>query len=129
MSIVNCHLSNAQIKLVNKANKVITSYNFLSALYKRDMKCSTPPTTSHLFKHFFTYFLKKTSLTKMAQKSKVLVIGGTGYIGKFVVEASAKAGHPTYALVRDETLSNPAKAPIIDNFKSLGVNLVAVCYT
>lgn len=61
----------------------------------------------------------------MAQKSKVLVIGGTGYIGKFVVEASAKAGHPTYALVRDETLSNPAKASIIDNFKSLGVNLVA----
>uniref|UniRef100_A0A803NN41 NmrA-like domain-containing protein n=1 Tax=Cannabis sativa TaxID=3483 RepID=A0A803NN41_CANSA len=32
------------------------------------------------------------------EKSKVLIIGGTGYIGKFVVEASAKAGHPTFAL-------------------------------
>ncbi|KAK9942513.1 hypothetical protein M0R45_008175 [Rubus argutus] len=37
----------------------------------------------------------------MAQtKSKILFIGGTGYIGKFIVEASAKAGHPTFALVR-----------------------------
>lgn len=61
----------------------------------------------------------------MAEKSKILVIGGTGYIGKFIVEASAKEGHPTYALVRDETLSNPAKASIIDNFKTLGVNLVS----
>ncbi|KAF4357262.1 hypothetical protein F8388_002770 [Cannabis sativa] len=32
------------------------------------------------------------------EKSKVLIIGGTGYIGKFVVEASVKAGHPTFAL-------------------------------
>lgn len=61
----------------------------------------------------------------MAQKSKILVIGGTGYIGKFVVEASAKEGHPTYALVRNETLSNPAKASVLDNFKTLGVNLVS----
>ncbi|KAI3762827.1 hypothetical protein L1987_53269 [Smallanthus sonchifolius] len=38
-----------------------------------------------------------------AEKSKILVIGGTGYIGKFVVEASVKAGHPTFALVREST--------------------------
>ncbi|KAF8027287.1 hypothetical protein BT93_E0252 [Corymbia citriodora subsp. variegata] len=60
----------------------------------------------------------------MAEKSKVLVIGGTGYIGKFIVEASAKSGHPTFALVREPTLSNPAKAKIVEGFKSLGVNLV-----
>ncbi|XP_074286175.1 phenylcoumaran benzylic ether reductase POP1-like [Silene latifolia] len=60
----------------------------------------------------------------MAEKSKILVIGGTGYIGKFIVEASAKAGHSTFALVRNETLSSPAKASIIDNFKSLGVHLL-----
>nr|ACU19100.1 unknown [Glycine max] len=57
-------------------------------------------------------------------KSKILFIGGTGYIGKFIVEASAKAGHPTFLLVRESTLSNPAKSPLIDNFKGLGVNLV-----
>ncbi|KAL6011355.1 Phenylcoumaran benzylic ether reductase Betv6 [Asimina triloba] len=60
----------------------------------------------------------------MAEKSKILIIGGTGYIGKFVVEASAKAGHPTYVLVRESTASNPDKAKIIENFKNHGVNLV-----
>ncbi|XP_022972504.1 isoflavone reductase-like protein [Cucurbita maxima] len=61
----------------------------------------------------------------MASKSKILVVGGTGYIGKFIVEASAKAGNPTYALVRDATVSDPAKSPIINNFKNLGVNIVS----
>ncbi|KAJ8763543.1 hypothetical protein K2173_002426 [Erythroxylum novogranatense] len=60
----------------------------------------------------------------MAEKSNILVIGGTGYIGKFIVEASAKAGHPTYALMRDSTLSSPDKSQIVSNFKSLGVKLV-----
>ncbi|KAI5577295.1 hypothetical protein POPTR_009G118100v4 [Populus trichocarpa] len=56
--------------------------------------------------------------------SKILFIGGTGYIGKFIVEASAKAGHPTFVLVRESTLSNPAKSVVIDNFKNLGVNFL-----
>ncbi|KAI6707450.1 hypothetical protein NL676_010412 [Syzygium grande] len=60
----------------------------------------------------------------MAEKNKVLVIGGTGYIGKFIVEASAKSGHPTFALVRESTLSNPAKAKIVEGFEGLGVNFV-----
>ncbi|KAJ8442000.1 hypothetical protein Cgig2_020145 [Carnegiea gigantea] len=59
-----------------------------------------------------------------AEKSKILVIGGTGYIGKYIVEASAKEGHPTFALVRQQTLSNPAKTTIIDKFKNLGVILL-----
>lgn len=57
----------------------------------------------------------------MAEKSKILIIGGTGYIGKFIVQASAKAGHPTFLLVRESTLSNPAKSQIIENFNNLGV--------
>ncbi|GKV21143.1 hypothetical protein SLEP1_g31151 [Rubroshorea leprosula] len=60
----------------------------------------------------------------MSEKSKVLVIGGTGYLGKFIVEAAAKAGHPTTILVREATLSNPAKSNIIQNFKNLGVNFL-----
>ncbi|XP_044509607.1 phenylcoumaran benzylic ether reductase Pyrc5-like [Mangifera indica] len=60
----------------------------------------------------------------MATKSKILFIGGTGYIGKFIVEASAKAGHPTFVLVRESTLTSPAKSKIIENFKSLGVNFI-----
>lgn len=60
----------------------------------------------------------------MAEMSKILVIGGTGYIGKFIVAASAKSGHPTFALIREGTTSISAKANLIDNFKNLGVNLV-----
>ncbi|XP_022135641.1 isoflavone reductase-like protein [Momordica charantia] len=61
----------------------------------------------------------------MAGKSRVLVVGSTGYIGKFIVEASAKAGHPTYALVRDSALSDPAKSQIIQRFNSFGVTIVS----
>ncbi|TKY75401.1 Isoflavone reductase protein [Spatholobus suberectus] len=59
-----------------------------------------------------------------SSKSKILCIGGTGYIGKFIVEASAKAGYTTFVLVRESTISNPSKSPIINKFKNLGVNLV-----
>ncbi|KAL6207447.1 hypothetical protein ACLB2K_018405 [Fragaria x ananassa] len=58
------------------------------------------------------------------QKSKILVIGGTGYIGKFIVEASAKANHPTFALVRETTVNDPAKGKLIQKFKNLGVTLL-----
>lgn len=61
----------------------------------------------------------------MAQeKSKILVVGGTGYIGKFVVEASAKAGHPTFALVRESTVTDPVKGKLVESFKNSGVTLV-----
>ncbi|KAK3419446.1 phenylcoumaran benzylic ether reductase POP1 [Eucalyptus grandis] len=62
--------------------------------------------------------------SKMAEMSRVLVIGGAGYIGKFIVKACAKSGHPTFVLETESTLSNPANAEIIKGFKSLGVNLV-----
>ena len=62
----------------------------------------------------------------MAQNLKVLIIGGTGYIGKFIVQASAKAGHPTYALIRKSSLGSSAKSQIINHFKSLGVNFLFV---
>ncbi|XP_038716080.1 phenylcoumaran benzylic ether reductase Betv6-like [Tripterygium wilfordii] len=60
----------------------------------------------------------------MAEISKVLVIGGTGYIGKHVVEESAKSGHPTFALVRESSVSDPVKGKLIENFKSLGVTIL-----
>ncbi|KAM4070307.1 hypothetical protein ACJW30_12G155900 [Castanea mollissima] len=61
----------------------------------------------------------------MTQKSKILIIGGTGYVGKFVVEASVKAGHPTFALVRESTLLfDPVKGKLAQKFKNLGVTLL-----
>ncbi|XP_047957141.1 isoflavone reductase-like protein [Salvia hispanica] len=55
---------------------------------------------------------------------KILIIGGTGYIGKFIVEASAKSGHPTFALLREATLSDPTKAQLIHSFKNSGVTIL-----
>ena len=63
----------------------------------------------------------------MAAKSKILVLGGTSYIGKFIVMASVEAGHPTFALVRESTLSHPEKSKLIQSFKSFGVTLLYVC--
>ncbi|XP_076960696.1 phenylcoumaran benzylic ether reductase Pyrc5-like [Bidens hawaiensis] len=60
----------------------------------------------------------------MAQKSKILIIGGTGYIGKFIVEASAKEGNPTYVLVRESAITHPEKSKLIDNFKTLGATIL-----
>ncbi|XP_059637198.1 phenylcoumaran benzylic ether reductase Betv6-like [Cornus florida] len=60
----------------------------------------------------------------VAEKSKILIIGGTGYIGKFIVEASVKAGHPTFALVRESTVSDPVKGKLMDSFKNAGVTLL-----
>ncbi|CAL1353536.1 unnamed protein product [Linum trigynum] len=60
----------------------------------------------------------------MVEKSKNLFIGGTGYIGKYLVEASAQSGHPTFLLVRESTLSNPEKSTVIGKFKTLGVRFL-----
>lgn len=56
--------------------------------------------------------------------SKVLVVGATGYIGQHVVTASTKLGHPTFALVRSTTSSDPAKAALLKSFKDAGATLV-----
>lgn len=63
----------------------------------------------------------------MAEKSKILIIGGTGYIGKFVIQASVNAGHPTFALVRESTVADPVKGKLIQDFKNSGVTLIYVC--
>nr|B2WSN0.1 RecName: Full=Eugenol synthase 2; Short=CbEGS2 [Clarkia breweri]ABR24114.1 eugenol synthase 2 [Clarkia breweri] len=60
----------------------------------------------------------------MGSKSKILIIGGTGYIGKFIVEASVKEGHPTFALVRETTVSDPVKGKLVEKFQNLGVSLL-----
>ncbi|KAL5557320.1 hypothetical protein UlMin_039556 [Ulmus minor] len=62
----------------------------------------------------------------MAEKSKILVIGGTGYFGKFIVKASANTGHPTFALVRETTAASTQKLELIESFNKSGVTLVHV---
>ncbi|KAL1546757.1 eugenol synthase 6 [Salvia divinorum] len=55
---------------------------------------------------------------------KILIIGGTGHMGKFVVEASAKSGHPTFALLRELSLSDPAKSQLVEGWKNSGVTIL-----
>ncbi|GAB4847447.1 Eugenol synthase 1 [Ancistrocladus abbreviatus] len=60
----------------------------------------------------------------MSAKSRILIIGGSGYIGKYIAEASAKAGHPTFALLREATISNPSKSSLIQSFRNHGILMI-----
>ncbi|RZC48160.1 hypothetical protein C5167_041106 [Papaver somniferum] len=57
-------------------------------------------------------------------KSKVLVVGGTGYIGKRIVKESLKQGHPTYVLRRPEIGLDIDKLQMLMSFKKKGARLI-----
>jgi uncharacterized protein YbjT (DUF2867 family) len=67
-------------------------------------------------------------------KSRILIIGGTGHLGKFIVAASARAGHPTSALVRATAPPPPAtggggsssRARLLQSFRDAGVTILQV---
>lgn len=59
-----------------------------------------------------------------SEKSKILILGGTGYIGKFIVAASAKLGHPTFLLVRPSTASDPSKLAFLDGITGAEVKVI-----
>ncbi|XP_021833163.1 isoflavone reductase homolog [Prunus avium] len=58
------------------------------------------------------------------EKSKVLVVGGTGYLGRRIVSASLSRGHPTYVLQRPEISLDIDKIQILLAFKKQGAHLV-----
>jgi uncharacterized protein YbjT (DUF2867 family) len=62
----------------------------------------------------------------MANRSKILIIGGTGYIGRHISKASLALGHPTFLLVREATASNPEKAKLLESFKASGAIILHV---
>ncbi|XP_059642384.1 isoflavone reductase homolog [Cornus florida] len=57
-------------------------------------------------------------------KSKVLVVGGTGYIGSRIVKASLAQGHETYVLQRPEIGLDMDKLQILLSFKKHGAHLI-----
>ncbi|XP_071693140.1 isoflavone reductase homolog [Rutidosis leptorrhynchoides] len=57
-------------------------------------------------------------------KSKVLIVGGTGYIGNRIVKESLAQGHPTYILMRRELGYEIEKVQMLLSFKSKGAHLV-----
>ncbi|KAL1316451.1 hypothetical protein HN51_068642 [Arachis hypogaea] len=71
----------------------------------------------------------------MAEETKILVLGPTGAIGRHIVWASVKAGHPTFALVRKNaaaipkptliTAANPeSKEQLLESYQKSGVTLL-----
>ncbi|XP_042510964.1 isoflavone reductase homolog [Macadamia integrifolia] len=65
----------------------------------------------------------------MALKSKVLVVGGTGYLGKRIVKASLAQGHPTYVLQRPEIGLDIDKLQMLMSFKELGAHLIEASFS
>ncbi|PWA67758.1 bifunctional pinoresinol-lariciresinol reductase 2 [Artemisia annua] len=60
----------------------------------------------------------------MDLRSKVLIIGGTGYLGKRLVKASLEQGHETYVLRRPEIGVDIEKIQMLLGFKKQGARLV-----
>ncbi|KAL6992938.1 Isoeugenol synthase 1, partial [Sarracenia purpurea var. burkii] len=55
------------------------------------------------------------------EKSKILIFGATGYLGKYLVRASVSMGHPTFAYLRPiKPNSDPFKLQLHQEFQSLG---------
>lgn len=63
-----------------------------------------------------------------SEKSKILIFGATGYLGKYMVKASVSAGHQTSIYVRPiKPNGDPSKLELHKQFESLGVTIFQVC--
>ncbi|KAK4365795.1 hypothetical protein RND71_013675 [Anisodus tanguticus] len=62
-------------------------------------------------------------------KSKVLVVGGTGYMGKRIVKASLAQQHTTYILQRPEIGLDIDKLQMLLSFKEQGARLVEASFS
>lgn len=60
----------------------------------------------------------------MANSSRVLIVGGTGYIGRRLVKASLALGHPTFVLIRPEVGFDIEKVHMLLSFKQAGAKLL-----
>jgi len=60
--------------------------------------------------------------------NRILIIGGTGYIGKYMAKASVSLGYPTYVLVRPSTAAAPDsfKEILLQEFKDIGIHILQV---
>ncbi|XP_062165465.1 eugenol synthase 1-like [Alnus glutinosa] len=59
------------------------------------------------------------------EKSKILIFGGTGYIGNYLAKASCLLGHPTYVYARPLTpKTTPSKLELHKELHSMGATFV-----
>ncbi|KAF5751775.1 hypothetical protein HS088_TW02G00793 [Tripterygium wilfordii] len=58
------------------------------------------------------------------EKSKILVFGATGYLGRYMVKASVSLGHPTYVYVRPiKSKTDTVKLAVHKELESIGVTI------
>ncbi|CAH8276813.1 unnamed protein product [Arabidopsis lyrata] len=62
--------------------------------------------------------------TNFGEKTRVLVVGGTGSLGRRIVTACLAEGHETYVLQRPESGIDLEKMQLLYSFKRLGARLV-----
>ena len=62
-------------------------------------------------------------------KSKVLVVGGTGYIGRRIVRACLAEGHETYVVQRPELGLQIEKLQMLLSFKKQGAHLLQASFS
>ncbi|KAH9290251.1 hypothetical protein KI387_034368, partial [Taxus chinensis] len=61
----------------------------------------------------------------MSEKNKILIIGATGYLGKYMVNASVSLGYPTYAFVRPSSASpSSSKSELLQQFRDNGIHIL-----
>lgn len=65
----------------------------------------------------------------MENKSRVLIIGATGNLGHHLVNASLHFSHPTFALVRPDSFSDPHKSQYLQDLSVAGVTLLQVSFS
>ncbi|XP_008227361.1 PREDICTED: isoeugenol synthase 1-like [Prunus mume] len=59
------------------------------------------------------------------EKSKILIIGATGYLGKYMLKASVSLGHLTYAYVRPiKPKTDSSKLLLHKEFEAMGATIV-----
>ncbi|XP_057997080.1 isoflavone reductase homolog [Hevea brasiliensis] len=63
------------------------------------------------------------------EKSKVLVVGATGYVGRRIVKASLEQGHKTYVVQRPEIGLDIEKLQMLLPFKKQGAHLVKASFS
>ncbi|KAH9289677.1 hypothetical protein KI387_033794, partial [Taxus chinensis] len=57
--------------------------------------------------------------------NKILIIGATGYIGKYMANASVSLGYPTYAFVRPSTAApHSSKSSLLQKFREDGIYIL-----
>lgn len=62
-------------------------------------------------------------------KSKVLIVGGTGYIGRRIVKACLAQGHETYVVQRPELGFQIEKIQMLLAFKRQGARLIQASFS